>query len=193
MEMTAKAAAAPKKAESQALKSFRKNKRAMFGAIFIIIETLLVLILPVVLHLDPTTSDLAAGKYAAPSAAHLLGTSIILITHDMGVIADIADDVMVMYGGNVVEQAGVGDIFEHPLHPYTQGLLASIPRLDQDVETLEAIEGTVPSLAEMPAGCHFSTRCPYCCDKCRAQRPPLADVNGQKVACWKYLPDETSK
>lgn len=122
-----------------------------------------------------------------------LGTSIILITHDMGVIADIADDVMVMYGGNVVEQAGVRDIFEHPLHPYTQGLLASIPRLDQDVEALEAIEGTVPSLAEMPAGCHFSTRCPYCCDKCRAQRPPLVDVNGQMVACWKYLQDETAK
>lgn len=77
MEMTAKAAAAPKKAESQALKSFRKNKRAMFGIVFIIIETLLVLILPEILHLDPTISDIAAGKYAAPSAAHLLGTDMI--------------------------------------------------------------------------------------------------------------------
>jgi peptide/nickel transport system ATP-binding protein/oligopeptide transport system ATP-binding protein len=115
-----------------------------------------------------------------------LGTSIILITHDMGVIADIADDVMVMYGGNVVEQAPVEAVFDHPLHPYTQGLLASIPRMDQDVEELAAIEGTVPSLDEMPTGCHFSTRCPYCTDKCRQQRPPLIDLDGQKVACWKY-------
>ena len=115
-----------------------------------------------------------------------MGTSIILITHDMGVIADIADDVMVMYGGNVVEQAPVADIFEHPLHPYTQGLLASIPRMDMDVETLAAIEGTVPSLAEMPTGCHFSTRCPYCTEKCRSENPAMVDQGGHKVACWKY-------
>ena len=115
-----------------------------------------------------------------------MGTSIILITHDMGVIADIADDVMVMYGGNVVEQAPVADIFEHPLHPYTQGLLASIPRMDMDVETIAAIEGTVPSLAEMPTGCHFSTRCPYCTEKCRSENPAMVDQGGHKVACWKY-------
>ncbi len=114
-----------------------------------------------------------------------MGTSIILITHDMGVIADIADDVMVMYGGNVVEQATVTEIFEHPLHPYTVGLLASIPRMDKDVESLDAIEGTVPSLSDMPVGCHFSTRCPYCTERCRKENPGLMGEK-HKVACWRY-------
>ena len=89
-----------------------------------------------------------------------MGTSILLITHDMGVIADAADSVLVMYGGDVMEYADVRTIFLKCCHPYTEGLLSSIPRSDQDTERLYSIEGVVPPLAEMPEGCRFSTRCP---------------------------------
>ena len=113
-------------------------------------------------------------------------TAIMLITHDMGVIAEMADEVMVMYAGEVVEYAPVTELFDHPRHPYTQGLLRSIPRLDQDAQELYTIEGTVPGLNEMPEGCRFAGRCPYATEHCRASAPPLREAApGIKVRCWR--------
>ena len=113
-------------------------------------------------------------------------TAIMLITHDMGVIAEMADEVMVMYAGEVVEYAPVTELFDHPRNPYTQGLLRSIPRLDQDAQELYTIEGTVPGLNEMPEGCRFAGRCPYATEHCRASAPPLREAApGIKVRCWR--------
>ena len=115
--------------------------------------------------------------------------SIMLITHDMGVVAEMADDVMVMYAGKEMEYGGVKKIFREPLHPYTQGLLMSIPCLDQDSsERLFNIPGSVPDLNDMPKGCRFCTRCNFACDKCFEQEPDLYEVGDQKVRCWKYAP-----
>ena len=116
--------------------------------------------------------------------------SIMLITHDMGVVAEMADDVMVMYAGKEMEYGDVKSIFKHPLHPYTQGLLKSIPRLDQDSsERLFNIPGSVPDLSEMPKGCRFCTRCTAACSKCFDQAPGLYEIGEQKVRCWKYAPE----
>lgn len=113
--------------------------------------------------------------------------SIMLITHDMGVVAEMADDVMVMYAGKEMEYADVRSIFKEPLHPYTQGLLKSIPRLDQDSsEKLFNIKGSVPDLSEMPKGCRFCTRCQEAKEICFEKEPELADIDGHKVRCWKY-------
>lgn len=111
------------------------------------------------------------------------GTSIIIITHDLGVVAQIAQTAMVMYAGQVVEYAPARSIYKDPLHPYTRGLLKSIPKLNEDVETLYNIKGMVPSPKEYPKGCRFCPRCPYCQDK----QPPLTVLpDGRKVRCWKY-------
>lgn len=113
--------------------------------------------------------------------------SIMLITHDMGVVAEMADDVMVMYAGKEMEYGDVRSIFKNPLHPYTQGLLKSIPRLDQDSsEKLFNIKGSVPDLSEMPKGCRFCTRCPEARPLCETREPGLAEIDGHKVRCWKY-------
>ena len=104
------------------------------------------------------------------------GIAIILITHDLGVVAEICDHVAVMYAGEIVEYAPVGALFATPQHPYTIGLLGSIPRLDVKAEELAAIEGMVPSLAELPAGCRFAPRCPFVRERCRQALPPLAVV-----------------
>ena len=104
------------------------------------------------------------------------GIAIILITHDLGVVAEICDHVAVMYAGEIVEYAPVGALFATPQHPYTIGLLGSIPRLDVKAEELAAIEGMVPSLAELPAGCRFAPRCPFVWERCRQALPPLAVV-----------------
>ncbi len=114
-----------------------------------------------------------------------MDTALLLITHDMGVVAEMADKVMVMYAGEVVEYDAVDKIFRHPLHPYTVGLLKSIPRKDQDVEKLYTIEGTVPALTQMPEGCHFSTRCEYCTERCKKERPALKTFGGRKIRCFK--------
>ncbi len=106
------------------------------------------------------------------------GTSIILITHDMGVVAEVTDRVMVMYAGEMVEYGKVDEIFLNPLHPYTIGLLQSIPRIEGNEERLPTIEGTVPTLRNMPAGCRFADRCKFCTEACRAATPPLCDVGG---------------
>ncbi len=115
-----------------------------------------------------------------------MDTSIMLITHDMGVIAEVADYVLVMYAGRVAEYAPVKELFLKPLHPYTQGLLKAIPRLDQDTSELFTIEGSVPSLTEMPDGCRFCNRCPYATEKCKQTAPPVVEKEGHQVACWQY-------
>jgi oligopeptide/dipeptide ABC transporter ATP-binding protein len=115
-----------------------------------------------------------------------LGTAIILITHDLGVIAELADDVIVMYAGKVVERCAVPRLFAEPQHPYTIGLLGSIPRLDLEQERLSAIEGFVPDAAAMPAGCRFHPRCPFSVARCREESPELkAVLPGHFVACWR--------
>ncbi len=117
-----------------------------------------------------------------------IGMSIMLITHDMGVIAEMADNVVVMYAGKVVEKAPVQAIFEKPLHPYTQGLLGSIPKLHQVTERLEAIPGTVPNPTQMPMGCRFNPRCEYAKEICREQEPPIEEFEaGHQAACWKLV------
>ncbi len=114
-----------------------------------------------------------------------MNTAVILITHDMGVVAETADRVLVMYGGQGVEQADCETLFTNPLHPYTQGLLASIPKIDDDTR-LSTIEGMVPGLGNMPAGCHFCDRCPYCTERCREENPPMYQVEGREVRCFRY-------
>jgi peptide/nickel transport system ATP-binding protein len=115
-----------------------------------------------------------------------LGMAILIITHDLGVIAEVADDVLVMYAGKIVESAPVGALFADPQHPYTIGLLGSIPRLDVERERLATIEGTVPSSNHQPAGCRFSPRCPFADRRCHAEPPPLRDLGtAHLVACWK--------
>jgi oligopeptide transport system ATP-binding protein len=112
--------------------------------------------------------------------------AIMLITHDLGVIAEMADRVAVMYAGKIVEEADVVSLFRHPLHPYTEGLLKSVPRLDGDGGRLHSIEGTVPDPLNMPSGCRFNPRCPAAGDKCYQQEPALVAVRGKrKLACWR--------
>jgi oligopeptide/dipeptide ABC transporter ATP-binding protein len=118
---------------------------------------------------------------------HRYDTGIILITHDLGVIAEMADNVVVMYAGKVVEEAPVNELFEAPKHPYTQGLLASIPVLGEVKETLAVIPGSVPSLRNLPPGCRFAGRCPYVMDICRIEEPGLLPISEKRTArCWLY-------
>ena len=120
------------------------------------------------------------------------GMAIVLITHDLGVIAQVCDEVVVMYGGRIAEQGPVEVIFSQPSHPYTRGLLASIPRLSTPHKSrLPTIEGTVPSLDAMPSGCRFQNRCPFAEARCGAARPPLESVGTDHVvscARWRELP-----
>jgi len=112
--------------------------------------------------------------------------AILIITHDLGVIAEVADEVVVMYAGKIVESAPVEALFADPQHPYTIGLLGSIPRLDVDRERLSTIEGTVPGADRQPKGCRFSPRCPFSDRRCAVEPPPLRDIGpGHRVACWK--------
>jgi peptide/nickel transport system ATP-binding protein len=115
------------------------------------------------------------------------GTAILLITHDLAVVAEVADRVIVMYAGQVVEDAPVGALFSTPLHPYTQGLLASIPRFDRPEKQLESIVGSVPNLIYPPAGCRFHPRCSFAMPICKTERPPMTDEGGGRhVACHLY-------
>jgi peptide/nickel transport system ATP-binding protein len=115
-----------------------------------------------------------------------LGTAIMLITHDLGVIAELADDVIVMYAGQVVERSSVAALFADPQHPYTIGLLGSIPRLHLEQDRLAAIDGFVPDPMSLPEGCRFNPRCPFAVDKCRIAVPVLAEVRpGHYAACWR--------
>src|SRR5690606_17068608 len=114
------------------------------------------------------------------------GTSAILITHDMGVIAEAADRVAVLYSGRVAEVGTVRDVLKHPRHPYTRGLMGSIPSLTGDADRLEQIPGTMPRLNAIPTGCAFNPRCTEVMAICRAERPPLIEAEGATVACWLY-------
>lgn len=112
------------------------------------------------------------------------GMSIILITHDLGVVAEMADEVAVMYAGRVVERAPAGALFGDPMHPYTLGLLGSVPRLDEERETLLAIDGSVPPPFALPKGCRFHPRCPFAVAACKDEQPPLRMVaDGHQAAC----------
>ncbi|NDE15230.1 ABC transporter ATP-binding protein, partial [bacterium] len=114
-----------------------------------------------------------------------LGTSILLITHDLGVVAEVCESVIVMYAGRVVERAPVKSIFITPRHPYTRGLLNSIPRLGRKVSRLPVIQGSVPAPGKYPQGCRFQERCPRVLDKCRVAEPVLESYSsGHEVACW---------
>ena len=114
------------------------------------------------------------------------GAAIMVITHDLGVIAEIAHEVIVMYAGKVVERAEVADLFREPQHPYTIGLLGSIPKLTATQPRLTTIEGMVPNPLAMPEGCRFHPRCPFAVDECRASEPPLREIKpGQFAACWR--------
>jgi peptide/nickel transport system ATP-binding protein len=115
------------------------------------------------------------------------GTSILMITHDLGVVAEMCDRVLVMYAGQVVEEADVVTLFTEPKHPYTLGLLQSIPQLHKKVSRLPSIPGQVPALSKMPQGCRFAPRCTHVMDKCLSQNPELISLkDGHKCRCWLY-------
>ena len=114
------------------------------------------------------------------------GTSVMLVTHDMGVIAETADRVAVMYAGRVAEIGPVREVIKHPLHPYTQGLMGAIPSITGDAERLVQIPGSMPRLSSIPLGCAFNPRCSKVFDRCRIDRPELIDVGGHQVACHLY-------
>lgn len=117
-----------------------------------------------------------------------MGTAIIIITHNLGVIAEMSEKVLVMYSGKVVEEGSVDDIFYHPQHPYTKGLLETIPRIDRDIrpgEKLPEIPGMIPSLCSLPEGCSFHPRCPYIMDICRREEPELKEIGDHHLCrCW---------
>jgi oligopeptide/dipeptide ABC transporter ATP-binding protein len=139
---------------------------------------------------EPTTAlDVTIQAQILDLIARLrreFGMSVLIITHDLGVVAEVADRVAVMYAGKVAEYAAVRDLFARPLHPYTQGLLSSIPRLGTDLERLQVIPGTVPNPLEFPAACRFHPRCPLVVDRCRQEEPPLVPHgDGHLTACWR--------
>ncbi len=114
-----------------------------------------------------------------------INTGIIFITHDLGVIAEMSQRIMVMYAGKVVEEADAATLFTHPLHPYTRGLLNSKPRIEAEKDKLYSIRGMVPNPLEMPPGCYFNPRCDEALEQCRREAPPLIEVSpGHRAACW---------
>lgn len=139
---------------------------------------------------EPTTAlDVTIQAQILDLLNHLnqsFGTSIIMITHDMGVIAEMADYVAVMYAGSIVERAPVKKLFDEPLHPYTEGLLNSIPTMEDSKKELETIEGNVPSLYNLPEGCAFCNRCKYAKDICKHQKPPRLELDDRMVNCFRY-------
>ena len=112
-------------------------------------------------------------------------TSMILITHDLGVVAQVCDKVAIMYAGEIVEYGTLEDVFEHTAHPYTKGLFGSIPDLDHDTERLQPIAGLMPDPTQLPLGCSFGPRCPKCCQQCQLENPPLREIRpGHMVKCF---------
>ncbi|MHA1151589.1 MAG: ABC transporter ATP-binding protein [Alphaproteobacteria bacterium] len=114
------------------------------------------------------------------------GAAVMLVTHDMGVIAETADRVAVMYAGRLAEIGPVQEVIQHPKHPYTVGLMGSIPTIGQRTERLIQIKGAMPRLTDIPQGCAFNPRCPKAFDRCRAERPELVSVETSEAACWLY-------
>jgi oligopeptide/dipeptide ABC transporter ATP-binding protein len=139
---------------------------------------------------EPTTAlDVTIQAQILDLVARLRASrdmAMIWITHDLGVVADLADRVAVMYGGFIVEYARVEEIFDSPQHPYTRGLLASIPRIDQDrSQRLSVIPGQPPNMTRPPRGCPFADRCNHAFERCRAENPPLTEIGSERrVACW---------
>jgi oligopeptide/dipeptide ABC transporter ATP-binding protein len=140
---------------------------------------------------EPTTAlDVTIQAQILDLLARLrreLGMSIMLITHDLGVVSEVADEVMVMYAGTVVEHAPKAALFDRPLHPYTKGLLLSVPSgvSDSPKRRLRTIEGMVPDLAQLPPGCRFRERCPEAIERCAQAEPPLVELEpGRRVACF---------
>lgn len=116
-----------------------------------------------------------------------MNTSVVFITHDLGVVSELCDTVIVMYNGHIVEKAPTADIFREPLHPYTQGLLSAIPRITKERKPLSTIEGMVPNPVERIKGCRFWPRCPKACDRCCKEEPPVFSVGeDRQVRCWLY-------
>jgi oligopeptide/dipeptide ABC transporter ATP-binding protein len=121
-----------------------------------------------------------------------LGMALILITHDLGVVSEACDRVAVMYAGRIVEEGEVAATFADPRHPYTQGLLRAIPRVDGETATLDVIPGQVPAPTDWPRGCRFHPRCPHAWDRCAAEEPPLIEIgDGRRSRCW--LEDEPER
>ncbi len=140
---------------------------------------------------EPTTALDVTVEAQVLSLIRRLGkrfkTAMMLITHDLGVVASVADDVVVMYCGKIVEASSVRNVYHHTQHPYTQGLMASIPSLITEKHRLVPIKGVVPDPLELVLGCDFAARCPQCKDICRTEEPPLKEVApGHRVACWLY-------
>lgn len=137
---------------------------------------------------EPTTAlDVSIQAQIIDLLKHLCnvhGTSVMLITHDMGVIAETADRVAVMYAGRIIEIGPVQEVIQRPLHPYTTGLMRSIPGLEPDVKRLEQIPGAMPRLNAIPAGCAFNPRCKHVMERCHHERPELIATNDRHVACW---------
>ena len=115
------------------------------------------------------------------------GMGLILITHDLGVVADVADRVAVMYAGKIVETGPIEEIYNRPAHPYTKGLLESVPRVDQKLDSLQQISGAPPNLRLIPSGCPFHPRCTYVIDRCSVELPPLYEVSQERsAACHRF-------
>jgi len=119
------------------------------------------------------------------------GTAMMLVTHDMGVIAETADRVAVMYAGRIGEIGPVREVVRHPRHPYSAGLMGSIPPLDRRVERLAQIDGAMPRLSAIPKGCAYNPRCPQVFDRCREERPELMDAGTTRAACWLHAPENS--
>jgi peptide/nickel transport system ATP-binding protein/oligopeptide transport system ATP-binding protein len=123
-----------------------------------------------------------------------LGMAVIMITHDLGVVAETADRVAVMYAGKIVEYGHVNDIFDRPKHPYLIGLKRSMPTLDSDGDELYAIPGMVPNPTDLPDGCKFAPRCEQCMSRCESQEPPVVYFsNGHYARCWLYQTEEENQ
>ncbi len=138
---------------------------------------------------EPTTAlDVTIQAQILDLLRHLkksFNMAIMLITHDLGVAAEMADRIVVMYAGKIVEEGTVFEIFDQPLHPYTHGLLASIPGYEGERGgRLHTIKGSIPNIAKMPPGCRFNPRCPHATEKCRVEEPPMETQGTHRVACW---------
>ena len=148
---------------------------------------------------EPTTAlDVTIQEQILNLIAELnerMGMSVLFITHDLGAMAQLCHSVRVMYLGNLVEEARTEELFARPMHPYTQGLLDCIPRLDSDrSQQLHVISGVVPPLSNVPDGCRFCTRCPYADQRCMSQNPPSVEVFPEhKAKCWKYTPEQEAE
>ncbi len=143
---------------------------------------------------EPTTAlDVTIQDQILKQLRELRGqydTSIIFITHDLGVVAELCDRVVVMYGGLIMEEGEINEIFSNPLHPYTLGLLASIPGINKDkAERLQSIAGSPPDMTKPPQGCPFAPRCPYARNICAAQCPPYMQAGDHRAMCWLLQPD----